>query len=190
MYTVLHRQYYACWCSGNFRSQGMSKHGIDPESQNILSPASEELISLQTQVMKSLRQYMKINISEKKINLPQAHVSFSCPVLSADLHMECTVRDMSAWHLTLEDIGSNILCVIFKHQALTTPRKIRLPIGQPAGKNQVAPIKNQVAPPLPSPIVNKKVFEDSMTHSKIKWNIHGIRSIENNEKKLYFRTKR
>ena len=108
MYTVLHRQYYACWCSGNFRSQGMSKHGIDPESQNILSPASEELISLQTQVMKSLRQYMKINISEKKINLPQAHVSFSCPVLSADLHMECTVRDMSASQITLEDIGSNI----------------------------------------------------------------------------------
>ena len=26
-------------------------------------------------------------------------------------------------------------------QALTTPRKIRLPIGQPAGKSQVAPIK-------------------------------------------------
>ena len=28
-----------------------------------------------------------------------------------------------------------------------------------------------------------------MTHSKIKWNINGIRSIENNEKMLYFRKK-
>ena len=35
-------------------------------------------------------------------------------------------------------------------QALTTPRKI----GQPAGKNQVAPIKNQAAHFMPSPIVN------------------------------------
>ena len=32
------------------------------------------------------------------------------------------------------------------NKALTTPRKIRLPIGQPAGKNQVTPIKIQVAP--------------------------------------------
>ena len=31
-------------------------------------------------------------------------------------------------------------------QALTTPNKMRLPIGQPACKNQVAPIKNRVAP--------------------------------------------
>ena len=31
-------------------------------------------------------------------------------------------------------------------QALTTPEIFRLPIGQPAGKNQVAPVKIQVAP--------------------------------------------
>ena len=31
-------------------------------------------------------------------------------------------------------------------QALTNPEIFRLPIGQPAGKNQVAPIKIQVAP--------------------------------------------
>ena len=36
-------------------------------------------------------------------------------------------------------------------QALTTPRKTKLPIGQPAGKNQVAPIKSQVAPPFAEP---------------------------------------
>ena len=73
-------------------------------------------------------------------------------------------------------------------QALTTPRKIGLPIGQPAGKNQVAPIKNQVAPFMPSPIVNDKVY-DFFNHNKIKGNIYDIRSIENNEKKFYFRIK-
>ena len=36
--------------------------------------------------------------------------------------------------------------VALTSQALTTPGKIRLPIGQPAGKYQVAPIKSQVAP--------------------------------------------
>ena len=40
---VLHSQYHACWCSGDFRSQSISKHGIDLKSQNIPSPASKEL---------------------------------------------------------------------------------------------------------------------------------------------------
>ena len=41
---VLHRQYHACWCSGDFRSQGISRYGVDPWSWNIPSPASEELM--------------------------------------------------------------------------------------------------------------------------------------------------
>ena len=41
---ILHWQYHACWCSGDCRSQGISMYGIDPKSQNIQSPASEELI--------------------------------------------------------------------------------------------------------------------------------------------------
>ena len=36
-------QYHACWCPGDLRSQGISRHDTDPQSQNILSPASEEL---------------------------------------------------------------------------------------------------------------------------------------------------
>ena len=28
MFSVLLCQYHACWCSGNFMSQGISKHGI------------------------------------------------------------------------------------------------------------------------------------------------------------------
>ena len=41
--SALHSQYHACWCSGNFRNQGISSHGIVPQSRNILSSASEEL---------------------------------------------------------------------------------------------------------------------------------------------------
>ena len=40
---VLHSQYHACWCSGDFVSQGISRYGIDPKSWIILSPASEDL---------------------------------------------------------------------------------------------------------------------------------------------------
>ena len=47
MLSVQQSQYLACWCSGDFRSQGIIRHDIDPQSQNILSPASEELISIQ-----------------------------------------------------------------------------------------------------------------------------------------------
>ena len=41
--SVLHSQCHACWCSGDLRSQGISKHGIDPQSGNIPFQASEEL---------------------------------------------------------------------------------------------------------------------------------------------------
>ena len=40
---ILYFQYLACWCPGDLRSQGISRHDTDPQSQNILSPASEEL---------------------------------------------------------------------------------------------------------------------------------------------------
>ena len=39
---ILYCQYHACWCPGDLRSQGISSQGIDPQSQNILSPESEE----------------------------------------------------------------------------------------------------------------------------------------------------
>ena len=40
---VLYYQYHVCWCPGDFRSQGISRHGIYQISWNILSLA-EELI--------------------------------------------------------------------------------------------------------------------------------------------------
>ena len=42
MLPILYSQYHACWCSGDFRSQGIGRHGIDPIAQNILPPASED----------------------------------------------------------------------------------------------------------------------------------------------------
>ena len=44
--SVLHSHYHACWCSGNFGSQGISKHGIESQNWNIPSPASEELTDM------------------------------------------------------------------------------------------------------------------------------------------------
>ena len=43
MLPILYCQYPACWCPDYLRSQGISKHGIDPQSRNIPSLASEEL---------------------------------------------------------------------------------------------------------------------------------------------------
>ena len=43
MLPMLYPQYYACWCPGDFRSQGVNGHGIDQISRNIPSPAQEEL---------------------------------------------------------------------------------------------------------------------------------------------------
>ena len=41
-----HGQFHAYWYSGHFWSHGNSRHGIYPQSQNIPSPASEELTSV------------------------------------------------------------------------------------------------------------------------------------------------
>ena len=35
MSSVLHSQYYACWCSGDFRRQSISRQGIDPKARII-----------------------------------------------------------------------------------------------------------------------------------------------------------
>ena len=48
MLPILYWQYHACWCFENFRSQGISRHGIDAPKRNIPSPASEELTYAET----------------------------------------------------------------------------------------------------------------------------------------------
>ena len=43
MLPILCWQYHACWCSGNFGGQGISRHGINLQSQNIMFPESDGL---------------------------------------------------------------------------------------------------------------------------------------------------
>ena len=49
MLPILYYQYYACWCPGDLRIQGISSHGTDPHSQNIPSLAWEELMKYKAQ---------------------------------------------------------------------------------------------------------------------------------------------
>ena len=35
MLFVQQSQYYACWCAGDFRSQGIGRLGIEPQSRDI-----------------------------------------------------------------------------------------------------------------------------------------------------------
>ena len=44
--SVLHSQYHAYLCFDDFRIQGISRHGIDPQSWNIPIPASDGLNSI------------------------------------------------------------------------------------------------------------------------------------------------
>ena len=46
MLPILQWQFHACWCTGDFRSQCISRHGINPQSRNIPFAASEELRDL------------------------------------------------------------------------------------------------------------------------------------------------
>ena len=48
--SVLGSQYHVCWCTDDFRSQCISRHGIDTQSRNIPSPASDELKALVSKV--------------------------------------------------------------------------------------------------------------------------------------------
>ena len=44
----LHSQYHVCWCSSDFRSQGISSHVNDPQSQNIPSFSSIKRVKITT----------------------------------------------------------------------------------------------------------------------------------------------
>ena len=43
--SINHCQYHACWCPGDFRSQGISRYGIDPQIWSIPSPGSEDKLT-------------------------------------------------------------------------------------------------------------------------------------------------
>ena len=62
MLLILHWQYHVYWCPGDLRSQGISRHGIDPQSWNIPSPASEVLITPIENVFKSWQLIVSITM--------------------------------------------------------------------------------------------------------------------------------
>ena len=76
---ILYWQYHACWCGGDFRSQSISKHGIDPQSQNIPSPASEELIIYQPLILNGAPSNIHPNL--------MAIISTSCASIWTNTHM-------------------------------------------------------------------------------------------------------
>ena len=43
MLPILYYQYHSCWCPGDLRSHGISRHGIEQKRRNNPSVASEEL---------------------------------------------------------------------------------------------------------------------------------------------------
>ena len=46
------RQCHACWCTGDFRSQCISRHGIGPQRRNVANtPPSEELTLQDKQIL-------------------------------------------------------------------------------------------------------------------------------------------
>ena len=54
MLPILCCQYHVCWCPGDWRSQGISRHGIDQIGWNIPSLASEELIQHRPTMIQSI----------------------------------------------------------------------------------------------------------------------------------------
>ena len=69
MLYVLHSQYHACWCSGDFRSQGISRYGIDPQSRNNPSPVSEQSRNRRLQI---ILQYWR-NTKDVNTYVPQGY---------------------------------------------------------------------------------------------------------------------
>ena len=66
MLPTLYCQYHAYWCPGDLRSQGISRHGNDPQSRNIRSPALEEL------------RYM-FHLYEKKVTMIRSGHNYAHP---------------------------------------------------------------------------------------------------------------
>ena len=63
MLSILYCQYHSCWCPGDLRSQGISRHGIDEIIQNILSLAPEEFI------IKSSSEWLTDSTTRKPLEL-------------------------------------------------------------------------------------------------------------------------
>ena len=121
MLSVLHSQYHACWCSGDLRSQGISRHGIDSQSWNIQFPASEELklkflLSLSEifplKVISTIWKFLHLNSKQWMI---QTHTLFKwLRILLIRTKLLCydalTWFHLSARVLSLSSPGSPLRC--------------------------------------------------------------------------------
>ena len=56
MLPILRWQYHPYWCYGDFRSQGISRHGMVTQSHHIPSPASEDLFM--TEIVSFVNEYI------------------------------------------------------------------------------------------------------------------------------------
>ena len=110
MLSVLHSQHHACWCSGDFRNQGISSHGIDPQSQNIPSPASGELkckyMSMLLQKILDIKS-LTSTLGPAKVNVPSVRKtgvacdSFQMLILVPQ-HLVCLLNDVISEHVHLK----------------------------------------------------------------------------------------
>ena len=81
MLSVLHRQYHACWCSGDFRSQGISRHHIGPTKLEysvssmwrVNSPLQRQAI-IWTYIGIFFSNPFETNSSENWIKMLQCHI--------------------------------------------------------------------------------------------------------------------
>ena len=85
MLSVLHGQHHTCWCSGDFRSQGISRHGIDLQSQ-ILSPAWKELITQSFNSLASVDAVASWNLTLYELNFSKGIKTFTFYVIPPHWH--------------------------------------------------------------------------------------------------------
>ena len=99
MFSVLHSQYHAGWCSGDLMSQCINRHGIDPWSWNIPFPASEELTMIMlTLFLCFLYRIQNMKIIDGKPEYKGAVVSLDA--WSAPSHYQAAIPIKSiCWHL-------------------------------------------------------------------------------------------
>ena len=91
MLSILHSQYQACWCTGDFSSQCISRHGIHPQSRNIPSPVLEEFIFVLSPFLSSLAgSVAHVDLSRNALGSTGVELLLKCVKPSAMLTLDLT----------------------------------------------------------------------------------------------------
>ena len=127
MVSVLNSQYHACWCTGDFKSQWIGRHGIDLQIRDIPSPVSEELISVS-----SRDSWWRMWVSVTKIPhglFPTQHIQsdkqVSYHVVQVVQHVEDIPWEQFLHRWTNSDV--ELPCCLFKHMLTHGGREKWLP---------------------------------------------------------------